>query len=235
MRLMASFAFGFVLFACSSSDSTPETASSAHAADSVDATTTESALAIATTGSASFEPAGCETSATAGSKTTYTFAGCSGPYGLVKVSGTIEVDLGATKAGATAHLTSSGLSVNGATLNLDLDVTETATSVTIASNSTATGSRGGALTFAGSYTASFDQAAQCVSLTGNWSTKFDDLTWATSATGYQHCAGKCPAAGGKVTFAGPAGRSIAIAYDGSATAEVTDTKGQTSAVSLPCE
>lgn len=190
MRLIATFAFGFVLFACSSSDSTAktgDTASADSAADAVDTTTTQSALALSTTGTPTsvqnaFTPAGCVTSATAGTKTTYTFTSCSGPYGLTTVNGAIDVDLGLSKSGETAHLTSTALSVNSATLNLDLDVTSTATSVSLTSNSTATGPRGGTLTLAGTYTATFDQAAQCVSLDGSWSTKFDDLTWSTSAS-----------------------------------------------------
>ncbi len=78
-----------------------------------------------------FTPSGCvtETTDVSASKVTYVYAGCTGPWGLATLTGTIDVTYSSTGAdNLTLDFSTSGFKVNGATLS-----TWTATAVITAS------------------------------------------------------------------------------------------------------
>ena len=127
-----------LLAGCGGMGATSDSASVSAALDSNDQTANESALMLATTsgtegaGSANaaavmagaqaktfWQPAGCVTATQVNNVVTYQLSDCTGPYGLVHVSGSVVVTYGADASGIHADAVANNLAVNGATMNLD--------------------------------------------------------------------------------------------------------------------
>lgn len=176
---------------------------------------------------AQFQPAGCATSTSAGNVVTLVTNACTGPYGLVAVTGTVEVTVTPALNGYSAHANTVGLKVNRATLNIDSSWTYTNNgaqkSVTVQAGGTAIGARGHQITRSGEYTVTW--TSECLSLDGAWTTTFDGISYQTDVNQFSQCKGQCPAAGGSVAWTG-ASRSVSIEFDGSSTADVTITGGR---------
>lgn len=241
------------LIACKSSTDADSTSSAA--VDSADLAQSQSALVVSTVSGATFvanssisaqaaataltgsmQPAGCATSTVTGNKAVYTFKDCSGRYDLVSINGTLTATYTATLTSVGVVLAASSLEVGNATVDVDVKATyaqsATSQSVTVESNSSAQGVRGNAVTVDGSYTASW--TTSCLSLSGAWSTDFDGLTWKTSVTDFSVCADACPAAGGELSYSGPAGRTLTLSFDGGAAVGYSDSNGDTGDVTLSC-
>lgn len=184
-----------------------------------------------------FAPAGCATATTSSNTVTYTFAACTGPYGMTKLTGTVVVQF--SLAGVNAldlEVMSTGLSVGGATLDLAATATyekgATTDMLTVASTTKGTSARAGAITQMGMYTIAWD--ATCLQLDGTFSSGFRAETWSTAITGYERCSNMCPKAGGMVTVTGPNNRSVTISYSGGGTAYAMTSSGQSGMIALPC-
>ena len=193
---------------------------------------------IAAGWSTQFQPAGCATSTAAGNVVTLTTNACTGPYGLVAVTGTMLFTITPALKGYTVHATTTGLQVNHAKLDIDSTFAYadngTTKSVTAQVGGSATGPRGHVISRTGSYTATW--TSTCIALDGMWSTTFAGITYQTTVDGYSQCKGACPAAGGSISWSG-ASRSVTIEFDGSSTADVTVTgtaRGGEGSFSLFC-
>ena len=184
-----------------------------------------------------FAPSGCATATTATNQVTYTLANCTGPYGMVKMTGTVTAKF--SLSGLTAldiEVSSTGLKVGGATLNLAANATyqkgSSSYTLSVASTTNGQSSRAGSISQMGMYTIGWD--ASCIQLDGSFSTTILQQTWTTSVAGYERCGSACPKSNGMVTVTGPSNRSITVSYSGGGTAFATTSEGQSGMIALPC-
>lgn len=245
------------LFACGP---TEEVTSAEDADDSAASTTSESALttelsdevtqpvsmtgaelaqAAATRVGSHLHPAGCMTSVVTGATVTYTLTDCTGPYGLVHVTGVLTALYSRGAGGSVqAVITGSNVKVNNSTLDLNSTVTASIANgvrkASVASDSSGTGPRGGALSRKGAYTTTWDPETSCVTLDGTWETKAGVRTASTVVANYKRCKGTCPAAGGSIVHTTAKSAVVTLTYDGSAKASWVTSTGRTGTVTLTC-
>lgn len=223
--------------------SSAESALTAELADEVaqPASTTPEQLAMnaATRVGARFKPQGCATQSQMGATVTYVLNDCTGPYGLVKVTGTLTaVYSRAAGGGVNVVITGTGVKANNATLDINSTVVGTQTNgvkkAVVTVNGSGTGPRGGALTRTGSYTITFDTVAECLTIDGTWQTGTARLGASTVVAGYKRCKGQCPAAGGTITHTSAKNAVVTVTYDGSAVAQWAVAGGRSGTVNLQC-
>jgi hypothetical protein len=236
----------------------PSTESATEAIDTTDVVQSESAVFVASTdglnpsmgtdalaGAASdrakafWQPAGCLTATARAAEVTYTLNDCTGPFGLVHVTGSVVVDYSLATDGIHAHAVANGLSVNGADMNIDAQavysISGTTKRLQVATTGTGTGPRGSAIARTGSYTVTWDPTTSCVGLDGQWQTTIAGLQWSTQISGLDKCGSHCPAAGGTVTHHGGLSNiTVTVDFDGSANADWSTSTGRTGTVSLFC-
>ena len=246
-----------LLAGCGGADPAGDQASVSAALDSSDQTATESALMLAATngtdgaGSASeaavmagaqaktfWQPAGCVTATQLNNVVTYKLADCTGPYGLVHVTGSVVVTYSADSAGIHAAAVANGLLVNGATMNLnsnaDYTVNGSAKKLVVATNGSGTGAFGNAITRNGSYTLTWDDASMCGTLDGAWSTQIGSNTWSTSIANYAQCKYHCPSSGTLSHTGGLSKVTITVSFDGSSNATWSTSRGHSGTIALFC-
>jgi hypothetical protein len=202
-------------------------------ADGATATTT-AAAAAKIAANANLQPAGCATVTTSGATTTVAIAGCSGARGLVNVTGTIAVTItAATASSVSLTATSSDLQINGASLDLAVDATYTASgassSLAVTSSSSGVGARGHAIVHTGDYTATWD--ANCATVDGSWATANETARRSLDVS-VSRCRTTCPI--GAVTRTRLDGSTIAITFDGTSTASWSSSRRGAGTVSLDC-
>lgn len=201
------------------------------------------AAATASQLTGALQPAGCATAVTNGNQVTYTLASCSGPYGIVKMTGVVTVSFMISGVNALdIELAADNLVVGGATLTLSATATyqkgSTSDMLTVAASNQGTSARAGNVSHTGMYAIGWD--ATCLQLDGTFSTTIagatlvDTLTWTTVVSGYERCGNSCPKAGGIVTVTGPSNRSVTVSYSGGGTASATSSTGQSGMIALPC-
>ena len=196
------------------------------------ATAPEAAAKFA--GQANLQPAGCATVTTSGATTTIQLAGCSGGRGLVAVTGTITIQVTAvTPTSVSFTAASDELQINGATLDLALDATyrtsSGTTTIDVSSTSSGVGPRGHAISHAGDYVATWD--ATCATVDGSWSTATETARRSLDVA-VTRCRTGCPT--GNVTRTRLDGSTLAITFDGTATASWTSSRRGTGSISLDC-
>lgn len=186
-----------------------------------------------------FKPAGCAVATQMGATVTYVLTNCTGPYGLVKVSGTLTaVYSRAMGGGVNVVITGTGLKANNATIDVNSTVVATHVNnvkkaqVTI--NGSGTGPRGNAITRSGAYTVTFDTTTECITLDGTWQTGSARLAASTVVSGYKRCKGECPGAGGTITHTSARNQVVTVTYDGSAVAKWAEAGGRSGTVNLQC-
>ena len=227
------------------------------ALDSNDQTANESALMLATTsgtegatsandaavkagaGAKTFwQPAGCVTATQVNNVVTYTLNDCTGPYGLVHVTGSVAVTYGADASGIHADAVANNLMVNGATMSIDshadYTVNGSAKKLVVSTNGSGTGAFGNAITRAGSYTLTWDDASMCGTLDGQWSTKINNDTWSTGVAGYAQCKYHCPSSGTLTHTGGISKLTVTVTFDGTATAKWATSNGRSGTFGLLC-
>jgi hypothetical protein len=179
---------------------------------------------------------GCAKVTQTGASLVITYTDCTGPRGLVHVSG--ELDVAITVAGTTitAHGTSSDMTINRANIVIDATavytVSGTTKTLTVATNGSGTGPRGNEIEHQGNYTITWDSASQCRTIAGEWSTDLGARERSNDVS-LSRCAGGCPT--GTVTHHFLAGASLTITFDGTATAAWSTSTGRTGTVALGCQ
>ncbi len=137
-----------------------------------------------------------------------------------------------------ADVSTTGLSVNGATMNLASQATYTvngtAKKLVVTTDGSGTGPRGNSLARMGSYTLAWDDASQCGSLDGAWSTVVGGDTWSTSISGYAQCKGHCPTSGTLAHTGGISKVTFTVTFDGSAGAKWSTSRGHSGTIPLFC-
>ncbi len=208
-------------------------------AQPMSAAPSELASAAATRVGSHLTPAGCLTTTVSGATVTYVFNDCTGPYGLVHVTGTVTAVYSRSSAGAVqAVITGSGVKVNKATVDLNSTVTATQSNgvktANVVSNASGTGPRGNTLERNGAYTVVYDSTTQCITIDGTWTTRAGLRTASTVVSGYQRCKGACPAAGGSIVHTTARSNVITVTYSGGASASWATSGGRTGTVTLQC-
>jgi hypothetical protein len=198
-------------------------------------------LGVASNGSSYYQPADCLTSTRddAAQKATLTFNQCSGPLGLLHVTGTIDLAW-STSAGAL-HLDVSGsaLRVNKATVDVwtaSADITADGAKRTMRWSAHLEGTTARARPFArdNAKTIEWTVGEACIVVNGTSSGHVASRSFHTTIKSYGRCRGQCPEAGSEITITSDTdGRSIDITFDGANHA--TFTTGATSTeITLAC-
>lgn len=226
--------------AADSADTASVTASmSSLTTDGVDASATTAdaaAMSAQVKAMALLQPQGCATAVVTGSSVAYTFNNCTGPYGLLNLSGNVTANYTMVAGGGvTVTLSGSNLKANGSTVTLNATAIVTGTAgsrqAAVTSSTSAQTSRGRTISHSGNYTAGWD--GSCLSLNGSFTTQIGLLGWSTTIANYKRCQGMCPASGTVVITAGA--NTATVTFANSATVTFTDNKGNTGTVTLQCK
>jgi hypothetical protein len=181
-------------------------------------------------------PAGCLTVSVSGATVTYVFNNCTGPRGLVHLTGTVVVDYLVDLAGIHAHATATNFSVNQSTISIDSTATYSLSTsgkmLAVQTKGTGTGPLGNSFSRMGNYTITW--TATCFTLNGSWSTTTDLGTRSTQVTNFTRCVGTCPANGGSIAHTYRTGATLTITFDGSDVAHWTTSTGLSGTINLPC-
>jgi hypothetical protein len=243
--------------ACSSSPSTSPS-SDTPATASVDSNSAETSTALvgatvagagtelappgATNPGNVYQPAGCITAtANAASKTvTYVFNGCTGPWGLLALNGTVTVVWSVPSTSKLQlQFSASGFKVDNATV--DWMATAVITANGSARDMTWTGSLNGTTAGGRAFTRTnnkdlkWNVGQPCISLAGSSDGTIAGAHLVTTVSNYQQCAGSCPAMGGDISVQDmDDGQSWDVKFNGSADAQATGPNGGQVSVPLEC-
>lgn len=180
-------------------------------------------------------PAGCATVTQTGSTLAVTYNDCSGPRGLVHVTGELDLAVTVDLAGIHVHGTAANLEVNRAVLDIDAtgdySVAGTTHKLVVATNGSGTGPLGNAIEHQGNYTLTWDPNTTCRSIVGQWHTDLVVGTRSNDAD-LSRCGASCPT--GTLTHHFLGGASITVTFDGTATASWAASTGKSGTVALGC-
>jgi hypothetical protein len=185
-------------------------------------------------------PGNCATVVQNGADVTVTYNDCSGPRGLVHVTGELDLTISIGASGAIdVHATSTDLQVNGATLDFTADgvftTTGTMESLAVTANGTGTGPLGNSIDHNGSYTVTWDPTTTCRSIDGSWSTDVSSpvaTAERANTVDLMRCGTSCPT--GTLTHKFLGGASLSLTFDGTATATWSLSTGASGTVALGC-
>jgi hypothetical protein len=186
-----------------------------------------------------WSPSGCATSTVNGADVTITFNDCTGPRGLLHVTG--ELDLVASVgSNVVVTGTATNFEVNRATLDIDSTATYSSSgtthSIAVATTGTGVGALGNAIDHQGNYTVTWDTASTCGSIAGMWSTEISTTTRSATRSNdvnLMRCAGGCPT--GTLVHTGLGGVTLTVTFDGTATASWTTSGGKSGTFGLQCQ
>ena len=185
-------------------------------------------------------PNACAQVTANGSDITVVYNDCSGPRGLVHVTGTLDLAISLSATGAVEiHATGTGVEVNNATLDIDADAIYTISgstrSLAVTSKGTGTGPRGNEIDHEGNYTLTWDPSTTCGSIAGHWQTDFTSANASAERSNdisLSKCVGACPT--GTLTHHYVLGASVTVTFDGTSTAKWTTSGGLSGSVALAC-
>lgn len=201
-------------------------------------TSADIAVRIAANVSLRWNPSGCaKVTPSSATALAITFDDCTGPRGLVHVTGELDLSVSLTTGGLiSVHGTSSNLKVNGADLVIDATATYgvsgTTHTLTVETMGSGTGPRGNTVDHDGNYTITWDTGSQCRSIVGQWQTELGSRERSNDVS-LQRCAGGCPT--GTVTHHFLAGASLTVTFDGTDIAHWTTSAGVTGTTQLSCQ
>ena len=187
----------------------------------------------------------CVTATQSGTTVAYVMNACTGKWGKITVTGTVNVTYTANAdCSVDAVAKGTGIKVNKAVVDLDATAHFSRSNAGVETIVVNTHSKGGTesvqLDHSGSYTVTRDSSTGvlCRTLAGTWSTDWStsraNAETSTVATGLKKCGDACPAAGGKVEHDGFLGRKVTVTFDGSAVAQWTSSKGKSGTIDLEC-
>jgi len=188
---------------------------------------------IAAHAGARYSPAGCVSTTLNGTTVTINYNNCTGPRGLRQVTGQVveSVSLGAGGA-VDIHATAIGLQLGQTTMNIDSAIARStvggARSMSVTTNGSGTGPLGNSITRQGTYTITWDQSSETIN--GLWSSTSGERSRATVKQ-ITRCNQQCPT--GSITH-NYGGRTITIAFDGTAVAKWSSSNGRSGTINLVC-
>jgi len=186
-------------------------------------------------------PTGCATVSSSGAKIAIKYADCTGPRGLVHVTGELDLVVSISAANeVVVQASATGFDVDSAVLDIDATATyvsgASADTLTVSSNGTGVGPLGTDIDHNGNYTVSWDPTSQCGSIDGTWSTDFTDPSASaerSNAVDVSRCATGCPT--GTITHHFLLGATLTLTFDGTAVATWTTSAGDSGTFALACQ
>jgi hypothetical protein len=204
----------------------------------ISASSAAAASAVAASAGHYFEN-GCATATASGNVVTFTLDDCTGPLGLVGTSGIVTATLNVVSNSVQIQLAGSGISANGATLNLATSGTLTATAggqktLQASSQTSGTGADGNSVMHTGTYSLVWPTGSGCATLNGTLSGIGSDADAGTTTqiTSYVACTDKCPQSG--MTVSSFNGGSVTLSFNGSNNAQCTSSLGTSASIGLNC-
>jgi hypothetical protein len=187
-----------------------------------------------------FFPRGCVTPThdAAARKVTYAFAGCTGPFGLRSLTGSVVVTYARPSAGEGISLTLAArdLAVGRATLSLTARATVSLAGTTRTSTWEAElegkTARDRAFKRSVQRTITSNAGEACITTTGRSTGEVAGDAITVTLERLTRCRGACPEAGGRITVEG-ASSTLDITFDGTSEAKVSR-DGVTKTVTLAC-
>lgn len=138
-----------------------------------------------------FQPAGCITTTIEGNVATHVFEGCTGPYGMAKLDGTVTSTYVREAGKLTVTHDSTDFSINGATVSGKRVVVYTRSGSTITKSRTGswtgTTAKGNAIAHEASFTTTYDAAAKCITRDGSAKTSIGGRAFERTVDGYERC------------------------------------------------
>lgn len=204
------------------------------------ATPEETAVAAAAAAGGAFDPAACVSTTVVGARVVYVLDGCTGSFGLVRATGSVEVTFSADASGRTAFRASAtDLTLRGETVTfvatasvlrdgmlrtIDADITSSSASVPSSLRE-------------GEVTARWMDSWGCLFVDdARMSAVHSGSTWATSIEALTYCVGECPMNGGATTWTRGDGDALRLEYGGSPTLRwsVSDAPSETGELTIVC-
>jgi len=187
-----------------------------------------------------WQPSTCATVTQNGASVTITYNDCTGPRGLIHVTGELDLTVSISVAGViSVQGTATGLEVNKAVLDVDVNATlstnGTMHTLAVTTVGSGTGPLGNDISHQGDYTVTWDSTTQCRTLMGHWATELTSSVATASRSNdvnLSRCAGGCPT--GTMTHHFLGGQSLTVTFDGSATASWSTSGGKSGTVTLSC-
>jgi hypothetical protein len=192
-------------------------------------------------------PAGCltVTSDPATRTASYVFDHCTGPYGLLDVTGTVKVTSAAPAASTSGarlvlDFVGTGLKVNRATADWTAHAEIASTAIgnrtmTWKAQLTGTTARGRAFTRTNVKTIAWTVGQECVLVNGSSDGDVTGRNIHTDVIHYSRCKGECPAAGSEIRITNvTSGKTVDLTYDGGNHATFTGPAGKQTDVVLAC-
>lgn len=191
------------------------------------------------TASTNYQPSNCVTVSRVDAVLTYELEDCTGPFGLVAVTGIVTVTYSLVAEGIKAEAVANGLLVNGSTMDINAtgiySISGDTQTLAVETRGDGTGPRGVTFVRDGSYTLTWDDAAGCAGLDGDWSTQTLGRTWSTTVSGFSKCQNRCPASGGSISYTGGfSGVTVTVSFDGSPAAAWQSSRGKSGTIGLFC-
>jgi hypothetical protein len=172
-----------------------------------------------------FQPAGCLTSTVAGNVVTHVFNDCTGPDGLVHLTGTVTSTWSKIPNGVEVVHQTTGFHIDGATVDhtVTIDYTRAAGVYTKTRHGTSSGTtaKGRAIAHQADYVTTYDPTSRCLTRNGASQTTIGGAQLSRTIEGYVRCGiglGGCPK-GGKYVLKRNA-RSIELDFPGGALVDI---------------
>ncbi len=189
-----------------------------------------------------YKPAGCAVGtidSQDSSKVTWELDHCTGPFGFVTITGTINAQYSSITDGVKVHYTGTGVKFNKAVMDLDTDVELTFDGTTrnrsVTTHTKGLGPRGNDVERQGTYQLTWDWDSHCLGLDGSWDTMVDNKTWSTTVTNWERCENECPKSGGKIEFKGGIRNvTVTLDFDGSDHVAWESSRGSSGSIALDC-
>jgi hypothetical protein len=191
--------------------------------------------------STSFLPAGCATVSTdaAAMQSTYTFAGCTGPLGLVHLQGSIMVSWQIAPSMLTLDFSAQNFAINGATITswqatAVVTANGAARAMTWSAQLSGTTASGRQFVRTNQKNLSWTVGQACLTVSGQSNGTITGAHLETTVTNYERCLGACPQAGSEIEVQNlDNGDDIEIVYDGGREADLT-IDGKSETIALLC-
>lgn len=188
-----------------------------------------------------FQPAGCEQTTVdkSGQSASFVFNGCTGPLGLVEVTGAVNLTWQTANDQLTLDFSAQGLKINRATIDswqATAVVTASGNQRTMTWNATLSGTTGRGRSFdrTNQKTLQWTAGVACLEVSGQSTGDILGAKLQTTFTSWKRCADSCPQSGSEIQVKNLGnGDDIDIKYLGGPDADLT-LDGKTEEIGLAC-
>ncbi len=187
-----------------------------------------------------WSPSSCVSDSVNANVVTVTFNDCTGPRGLLHVTGTLTLTVTVDAAGIHIAGSATNFEVNKATLDINTNalysVSGAVHQLAVQTEGTGTGALGNQIDHQGNYTIDWDTSSQCGSIAGMWQTEITTSTGGATRSNdvnLMRCAGGCPT--GTIVHTGFAGVTLTVTFDGTPVATWSTSTGKSGTFNLACQ